>query len=264
MNKQWINGMRLFWFMIFAILVIGCNNNPEVENNFPLHTMNDGILKVGIAFDYNPYEYFENGVKKGFDIDLLNAISQKTDVSIEYIEIANWDDKFSMLENNEFDCIISSLSITEDRKKYCDFSDPYLEFDLTVLTKDDSITGINNTMNGKTIAVTHYKDAFENLYPNISITWEIKSENEDCINSLNSNEVDMILCETPYIAYNSLFSNYIYYRTNSINDQLGIGIKKGNSNLKKEFNYILQNLVDEGILQDLSDKYFGKNFITWL
>jgi polar amino acid transport system substrate-binding protein len=60
----------------------------------------------------------------GFDIDLINAIAKDQKFAVE-IKNTAWDGIFAGLEGGAYDAILSSVTITDDRKKTYDFSDPY-------------------------------------------------------------------------------------------------------------------------------------------
>jgi polar amino acid transport system substrate-binding protein len=61
----------------------------------------------------------------GFDIDFMNAVSKEAGFKAEYKNTA-WDGIFGGLEAGKYDAIVSSVTITDERKKQYDFSDPYI------------------------------------------------------------------------------------------------------------------------------------------
>ena len=61
----------------------------------------------------------------GFDIDLMNAVAKEAGFKLEYKNIAR-DGIFAGIAAGKYDAIISSVTITDDRKKTIDFSDPYI------------------------------------------------------------------------------------------------------------------------------------------
>jgi membrane-bound lytic murein transglycosylase MltF len=86
------------------VLRIGCKNIPA--------TINEEINSRKIIYT------------EGFDAELINLIAQYFD-EVEY-KIIETKDRITALMNDEVDIVISSLSITEDRKKQIDFSNSYL------------------------------------------------------------------------------------------------------------------------------------------
>jgi polar amino acid transport system substrate-binding protein len=61
----------------------------------------------------------------GFDIDFMNAVAKEAGFKAVYKNTA-WDGIFGGLEAGKYDAIVSSVTITDERKKQYDFSDPYI------------------------------------------------------------------------------------------------------------------------------------------
>ena len=72
----------------------------------------------------------------GFDIDLINAIAKDQKFEVE-IKNTAWDGIFAGLEGGAYDAILSSMTITDDRKKTYDFSDPYFDANQAVVVRTD-------------------------------------------------------------------------------------------------------------------------------
>jgi len=66
----------------------------------------------------------KNGTITGYGIDMMKAISQEAGLKIKIINVA-WDDIFKGLEEGKYDAIMSSVSITPERKDKYDFSNSY-------------------------------------------------------------------------------------------------------------------------------------------
>ncbi|GAG54452.1 unnamed protein product, partial [marine sediment metagenome] len=86
---------------------------------------------------YPPLENVEAGEFVGFDIDLAKEVANRLGFEAEIINTA-WDGIFPALIAHKFDVVISAVTITEDRDKEMDFSDPYLDSDQSIATKEDS------------------------------------------------------------------------------------------------------------------------------
>jgi polar amino acid transport system substrate-binding protein len=84
-------------------------------------------IKVGTSADFPPFESIDEDSGKiiGFDIDLMNAIAKGAGLEVEYTNV-DFDKIFGGLVNNEYDAVISGVTITEEREEAFDFSDPYI------------------------------------------------------------------------------------------------------------------------------------------
>ena len=92
-----------------------------------IKTITDGKLTVGSEIGYPPMEYLDDdGVTYiGFDIDVAKAIAEVLELEVTFVNTA-WDGIFAALEKGEFDCIISAVSITEERQEKYILTDPYV------------------------------------------------------------------------------------------------------------------------------------------
>ena len=101
-----------------------------------------GTSKLQVATDatWPPFEYVNTDTKaiEGFDIDVMTAIAEKAGLDIEFVNVG-WDPLLAGMAQGTYDLAISSITITEDRKKDLLFSDPYFAAGQIV------IVGIDNT-----------------------------------------------------------------------------------------------------------------------
>lgn len=84
------------------------------------------VLKIGVDDVYPPMEFKdENNATVGFDVDLAKEIGKRIGMEVEFVSTA-WDGIFTSLNTDKFDCIISSVSINEDRQKNFALTKPYI------------------------------------------------------------------------------------------------------------------------------------------
>jgi polar amino acid transport system substrate-binding protein len=89
-----------------------------------LDTVKEGTLTVGSCLDYKPFEYTENGVLKGFDVEIMQAIADNLGLQLEWTK-HDFDTIFTALQANQFDAVAAASTITDERLQLVDFSDPY-------------------------------------------------------------------------------------------------------------------------------------------
>lgn len=83
-------------------------------------------LVIGIDNTYPPMEYSDDsGNLVGFDIDLAKEIGKRLNLEVKFISNA-WDGIFTALNTDKFDCILSSVSINEDRLQNFALTKPYI------------------------------------------------------------------------------------------------------------------------------------------
>ena len=83
-------------------------------------------LLVGVDDTYPPMEFKdEKNALVGFDVDLATEIGKKLGMEVEFVSTA-WDGIFTSLKTDKFDCIISSVSINEERLANFSITKPYI------------------------------------------------------------------------------------------------------------------------------------------
>lgn len=114
-------GLRITLVLILIVslvAVVGCSSNAAPGEG-------EKILKVGSDIAYAPFEYFdEKQEATGFDIDLMTAIAEDMGYKAVF-ETAAFDGLIPSLQAGKYDCVISAMTITEERGEVVQFSDPY-------------------------------------------------------------------------------------------------------------------------------------------
>ena len=100
---------------------------------------------------FPPFEFTEDGKDVGFDIDLLQAVSDKIGYKME-IKNLGFDALIPALKSGQIDLIAAGMDATEERKKQVDFTDVYFSGGYTVVVRKDNtdITGYES-LAGKTV-----------------------------------------------------------------------------------------------------------------
>ncbi|MFV1999620.1 MAG: substrate-binding periplasmic protein [Acidimicrobiia bacterium] len=84
------------------------------------------IVRVGVENAYLPFNFIdEAGDAVGFDYDIWNEICNRLDCTAEFIE-AGWPAVIEETGQGVYDVAADGITITDDRKKVVDFSDPYM------------------------------------------------------------------------------------------------------------------------------------------
>ena len=94
-------------------------------------------LKMGIEAAYPPFNNKDaSGNVVGFDKEIGDALCAKMKVECTVVT-SDWDGIIPALNAKKFDFLISSMSITDERKQAVDFTDPYYSNKLQFIAKKD-------------------------------------------------------------------------------------------------------------------------------
>ena len=224
----------------------------------------DGVRKIIVATDaaWPPME-FVNTDKEivGYDIDLMNAIADAAGFEVEFRNTA-WDGIFAGLAAGEYEAVISSVTITEDRQKTMDFSDPYINAGQVLIVQQsasgvDTLSDLVGQRVGAQIGTT---GAFEvDKVAGVELT--TYDELGLAIEDLANGRIAGVVADTPiaadYVLQNERYSRVLKIVGEPFTDEYyGIAVRKGNSELLTLINDGLASVRAAGLLEELED--------TWL
>lgn len=139
--------ISIFLLLVLLVLTsIGCEQ--EVTN-----VLDKEVIKVGMELKYPPFETKdENGNPIGASVDLAKALGEYLGKEVEIIDTP-YPSLIPALESRSIDIIISSMTITEERQKKVDFSDPYTTSQLMMLVNKDSKVNSYQDLNSEDVIV---------------------------------------------------------------------------------------------------------------
>jgi len=220
------------------------------------------LLKVGSDTTSPPMESIDpaTGQVVGFDVDVVNAVCAKINCQAEFIT-TGWDGIFAALDQGNFDLVASGVSITEERKKAMDFSDPYIVNSQAVLMRVED----------QGITLDRFKDAGRKLSAQANTTDAQVAESvvgkenvaaydtfSAAIIALKNKDVDgVVINGANAAAYEREFAGELVVAIKDLeSDPLGLVFRKGDENVAA-FNEGLKMIKDDGTLDQLIDKYWG-------
>ncbi|HZE87670.1 MAG TPA: transporter substrate-binding domain-containing protein [Methylomirabilota bacterium] len=214
-------------------------------------------IVIGTDATFPPMEYTnKEGGLVGYDIDLGYRIANELGAKVEFKNI-RWDDLFKALNNKQVAMIISSVTITDERKKLYDFSDSYLNAGQVVITSKENTTITSvESLKGKKIAVQHgttnEQEALKHTSPNLVIQYP---DFVQATKALVDGKVDAILSDLPGAKGIVTTNPTLKIATDPFtNEYYGVVFRKGDPNIKK-INDILTLLQTKGVLTDLKQKW---------
>lgn len=245
---------------IFSVVLAACGSGEQAGN-----TSESGktVYKVGIDTTYPPFEYEVDGKYVGIDVDLINAIAEDQGFEVQ-LEAMDFKGIIPALQAGQLDISMGGMSITEERKKVVDFTEPYFDAGVSLVVKGDN-TEIQSVedLKGKKVAVkkgtvgANYAESIVN-----DIGFEIVQFDDSpsmFLEVQNGNAVALFE-DYPVISYaiaqQDLGLKVVGDRLND--DQYGIGVLKGkNQEILEKINQGLKNLKENGKYQEIIDKYLA-------
>src|SRR3989344_867746 len=219
-------------------------------------------LRIGTEGAYPPFNLLDaSGKVVGFDMDIAHALCAKMKAECEVVT-SDWDGIIPALNAKKFDFVVSSLSITDERKQAVDFTDPYysnkLQFIAPKATADFKTDAAY--LKGKiigaqraTLAGTYLEDKLPDT------TSKLYDTQENAYLDLTSGRLDGILADK-YVQYEWLKSkdgSAYEFKGDPVveSDKIGIAVRKGDP-LRERLNKALAEIKADGTYKKINDKYF--------
>ena len=217
--------------------------------------------KVGIEGAYPPFNNKnESGQVVGFDYDIAMALCAKMKAECEVVT-SDWDGIIPALNAKKFDFIVSSLSITDERKQAVDFTDPYYSNKQQfVASKEVDFKTDIDSLKSKQLGTQRATQAATWLEDNVGGDIKLYDTQENAYLDLASGRVDALLADK-YAIYDWLKSEpglQYEFKGEPINDsdKVGIALRKNDDTLRNKLNRALKEIKEDGTYKKINDKYF--------
>ena len=174
----------------------------------------DNVITVATDATWPPMEFINQDQELvGFDIDLMNAAAEAAGFEVEFQNVA-WDGIFAGLANGDYDAVISSVTITEEREETMDFSMPYLNAGQVLIVPADGPDNLTNLgeMSGTTLGAQIGTTGAILIQETDGVELRTYDELGLAIEDLANGRIDGVVADTP-IAANYALQNDNYSDT---------------------------------------------------
>jgi ABC-type amino acid transport substrate-binding protein len=254
---------------IALVLLVGCDagtdesyqGSSQVQETTGPSGGVDGKITVASNIAYPPFEFSPKGRPKGFDIDLMNEIAERAGFEVEY-ENVQFDSILRGLDADLFDAAISAMSITTERERQLDFSDPYFNADQALLVESGSKIKSVGDLSEATVGVQAGSTGQlkgEDLHDGGEVG-EVKPYRTigEAFADLRSGEIEGVIYDLS-AAHKKVTENegeIRYVESIPTGEQYGIALPK-DSLLVEPVNQALEDIKNDGTYEELYEKWIG-------
>ncbi len=269
------NFKRVIAFMAAAMLVgslAACQSSSSSEEQTEADTQTeseeandaDGAGSDKIVFGTNaefaPFEYVTSegiiGEFDGIDIAIAKEIGDALGKTVE-INNMEFDSLLVALEQGQVDAVIAGMTVTEERKDAVDFSETYYEATQVMIVPEDSEITKAADMEGKNIAVIQGYTG-QIAVEGLGYEYDAFKNGADAVLELKNGKADVVVIDSAtaakYVSDNEGLK-IVEDEEAFAGEEYAIAVKKGNTELLDQINSVITELLADGTIAELGDKY---------
>ncbi|MFK3960194.1 transporter substrate-binding domain-containing protein [Guptibacillus hwajinpoensis] len=271
--------MKVKRFLLLLVLIAvsilaACNNSSsEEEKKTAWEEIQDaGSIKIATSGTLYPTSYHEQETNDltGFDVEIVKELANRLDLEVEFVEMG-FDGMLTAVQTGKVDMAANDIGITEERKEKFALSTPYKHSYGTAIVRADDLSGIDSIddLEGKKAAgaaTTNFmklakeKGAEEVIYDNAT--------NEQYLRDVDNGRTDVILNDV-YLQRLALaafpeLDLTIHPDIQYMPSEGGLLMNKENEKLITEVNEVIEKMLEDGTIRDLSKTFFNGADVTEL
>jgi len=229
---------------------------------FPVDTpQTKGHFVIATDTTFAPFEFqTTDGKQVGIDLDLLQAIAANQGFTVD-IRPLGFDAALQAVQSGQADGVIAGMSITDERRKVFDFSDPYFQSGIQMaVAKNSDITSYAD-LAGRNVAVKQGTEGArfaDELAKQYGFTTRAFADSADMYQEVLTGNSVAAFEDAPVLQYGIASGNV---NLKIVTDpepgaSYGFAVLKGrNAELLQMFNAGLQQADETGVLQTIKDRY---------
>lgn len=240
---------------VMAVVMIatfaGCGKKAEVETEAKKE-----VLVMATNAEFPPYEFYEGDKVVGIDAEVAGLIAEKLGMELKIEDVA-FDSIIPGVQAGKYDMGMAGMTVTEDRLKNVDFSTSYAKGVQSVIIKENGavqslddikgkMVGVQTSTTGDIYATGDYGEDHVTKYDNGALA----------VQALVADKVDCVIIDNqPAKSYVAANKGLKILETPYAEEDYAICFSKENTELKEKADAALKELIADGSLQKVVDKY---------
>jgi polar amino acid transport system substrate-binding protein len=264
--RHWLVIAAVALAMAFAATACGGDDDGGAAGNGgageSVPTVEAGLLTVGSDIPFPPFEYREGGELTGFDVVLVEEMADRLGLRVKWVDTA-FDTIFTQLAGGRYDVVASATTITEERKRQVDFTDPYYAAQQSVVVnarRTPTVDSVEALEAGDTVAVQRGTTgeiwARENLPDGVRIRGF--PEAPDTYTALEGGNVTAVIFDEPSAVAEAEEREALeVVQALDTGERYGFAVNPRNDELLRALNDALAEIKDDGTYQRFYDRFEG-------
>ena len=244
--------LKILAAVMALALVIGvfaaCGANTEEK----------ATLTMVTNAEFPPYEFHEGDKIVGIDAEIAQAIADKLGMELKIEDVA-FDSIIPGVQAGKYDMGMAGMTVTDERLKSVNFSDPYAKGVQVIIVKEDSDIKTVDDVKGKKIGVQ--TSTTGDIYASDDYGEENVTKFENgavAVQALVSGKVDCVIIDNePAKSYVEANKGLKILETAYVEEDYAICFNKNDKELQEKVNGALKELIADGTVKTIVDKYIS-------
>ncbi|MBP8639773.1 MAG: amino acid ABC transporter substrate-binding protein [Oscillospiraceae bacterium] len=228
-------------------------------------TVKDGVLTMATNASFPPYEYYEGDKIVGIDAEIAAAIAEKLGLTLEIGDM-EFDSIITAVNGGKADIGMAGMTVTPERQEEVNFTTSYATgVQVIIVPEDSDITSVDDLM---AEGASHIIGVQRNTTGDLYTTWDLEdaglatidrySKGTEAVMALLTGKVDCVVIDNePAKAFVAENPGLKILDTEYIEEQYAGAVAKSNTALCDAINKALQELIDDGTVKSIIDKYIA-------
>lgn len=227
---------------------------PAADGEFT--TIVEGKLTMSTNAQFPPYEMTtDDGGFEGIDVEIATAIAEKLGLELDILDM-DFDSALLAVQQGKSDIVMAGVTVNKDRQLVMDFTDSYATGVQVVIVKEGSDVTLDNMGEG---LIGTQRGTTGNIYCTDDYGEEHVMAYDDgftAVQALVNGQVDCVVIDNaPAQEFVKNNAGLTILDTEYANEDYAIGLNKGNTALLDAINGALAELISDGTVQTIIDKY---------
>lgn len=229
---------------------------PGSEPAAEFTTVTEGVLTMGTNATFPPYEFYEGENIIGIDAEVAELLAEKLGLRLEIVDM-DFTAIVTSVQTGKVDVGVAGMTVDEERLKNVDFTDSYATGVQVIIVPEDSqiasvddlkdkLIGVQEGTTGHTYCSDDYGEDSVVAYNN----------GATAVQALQQGKVDCVVIDKqPAISFVEANEGLKILDTEYVIEDYAVAVSKENTALKDALNAALKELIDDGTVQKILDKY---------
>lgn len=226
------------------------------ESSAEVKTVTEGVLTMGTNAAFPPYEFYEGEEIVGIDAEIAGLLAEKLGLKLEIMDM-DFSAIVTSVQTGGVDIGLAGMTVTEERLENVNFTNSYATGVQVIIVKEDSEIASADDLEGKLIGVqegtTGYTFCSEDFGEENVLAY---TNGATAVQNLINGSVDcVVIDQQPAISFVEANEGLKILETEYVIEDYAAAVAKENTALLEALNTALDELIEDGSIQAVLDKY---------